>query len=238
MAFTSIFNFFNKGTRVLIKDIDGEELIFDATTSENHMDSSKLTKHPIEDGGSITDHIIEEPLSLKIDSVQSDHPISALSSLATAGSSFIGNQIGGIGGALASFGGSQLASVLLNDADSSRSHTAYQILVSWKKRGIPLTIITKLTTYKSMALTKISSNRNSKNANSLDASMVFEELLIATTIIAPIPDDLVAHTALPEKNAGVKPTPIASSKAVKAAGKKRTMTLGVFELIHGGPLNP
>lgn len=231
MAFTSIFDLFNKGKRVLIEDGDGQALIFDATTSESHKDSSKLTKHPIEDGGTITDHIIPDPLSLKIASVQSDHPISILSSLATAGSSFIGNQIGGIGGAAASFGGSQLAAVLLNGTNSSRSQTAYQMLLSWKSRGIPLTVTTKLRTYTSMALTSISSDRDAQNSNSLDVSLVFEELLIATTVIAAIPDDLVAHTATPEKDTGAKDTGLAGDAAQKAAERPDGITKSLFDLL-------
>jgi len=226
--YDSATNFLNR-KRLVITDGDNQSLMFDATVSENHLDKSVYTRHPIESGGSISDHKIDEPLQLTVRSIQSNHPPSIVGALITTGSSFMGNAIGGIGGAAASFGGSKIGTELINragnDENKNRAQTAYQMLSDWKKNGIPLSISTGLIPYSSMVISELSSERKAKNAESLDVRVVFEELDFAETTAAAIPDDEIAHTATSEKDGGSKPSNAAGEKTKKGL-KKSTLLNG------------
>ena len=226
--YDSATNFLNR-KRLAITDGDNNTLMFDATVSENHLDKSIYTRHPIESGSSISDHKIDEPLQLTVRSIQSNHPPSIVGSLITAGSSFVGNKIGGVGGALASFGGSKIGAELINragnDENKNRAQTAYQMLSDWKKNGIPLSISTGLIPYSSMVISELSSERKAKNAESLDVRIVFEELDFVETTAAAIPDDGIAHTAIKEKDGGALPSNATNGKTDKAA-KNSFLKLG------------
>lgn len=51
-------------------------LTLEATLSENHIGRSNITRQAIEDGSSITDHIVNEPESVSIEGFISNTPIS------------------------------------------------------------------------------------------------------------------------------------------------------------------
>lgn len=51
---------------------------FDAVVAETHASSSELTRHPVEAGANITDHIRPNPASLKLSCVLSDTPLGGL----------------------------------------------------------------------------------------------------------------------------------------------------------------
>lgn len=51
----------------------------DVTLSENHTFNSRATNFPIETGGDITDHIINDPDILNLSGIVSDTPLNALS---------------------------------------------------------------------------------------------------------------------------------------------------------------
>lgn len=53
-------------------------IYLDATLSEDHQYSSRVTNYPIEDGRIISDHIINEPETLQITGIVSDTPLSFL----------------------------------------------------------------------------------------------------------------------------------------------------------------
>ncbi len=50
-------------------------LDLDATTSVNHDYNSKVVEHAIEEGSDITDHVHDEPLTLQLSGMISDHPL-------------------------------------------------------------------------------------------------------------------------------------------------------------------
>jgi len=244
MAFENIFDtvtdFINR-KRLIITDSAGQTLMFDATTNESHSDKSTLTKHPVEDGGFITDHIITEPNSLIIQGIQSNNPPTILGSLITTGSSFVGNQIGGLGGAALTFGGSKIGTELLNKAgtgeNKNRAQTAYQMLQSWKSGGILLFIRTGLVPYDNMVITELGPERNAQNAESLDCRVVFDELIIAVTTTEKIPDDLIADSAKPEKALGNESANIAGDKTQKAV-QKSSVTKSILDSFDLNPFTP
>lgn len=55
-------------------------VFLDATISEDHSYNSRVTSYPVETGGIISDHIINEPETLTITGIVSDTPLNILSS--------------------------------------------------------------------------------------------------------------------------------------------------------------
>lgn len=50
-------------------------VVLDAVISEDHVYNSRVTNYPVEDGRIISDHIINEPVTLQITGVVSDTPL-------------------------------------------------------------------------------------------------------------------------------------------------------------------
>lgn len=61
-------------------------LVLDATISENQNYSNRITEFPIEDGSTITDHIMQEPEELTIEGFVTDTPTKILGGISSAGS--------------------------------------------------------------------------------------------------------------------------------------------------------
>lgn len=61
------------GARII--PIDGAELIFDATISEQHTETLDLTEHPVEEGLDITDHAIIRPVEVQLINVMTLTPL-------------------------------------------------------------------------------------------------------------------------------------------------------------------
>lgn len=57
---------------VYIKNSNGDILSFDAITSYDQNYNSKVTEHPIESGGNITDHVVRNNVIVKISGLFSD----------------------------------------------------------------------------------------------------------------------------------------------------------------------
>ena len=52
-----------------------DELVLDASIEENHQFKARVTKYPVENGSTISDHISNEPFELSIKGVISNHPL-------------------------------------------------------------------------------------------------------------------------------------------------------------------
>jgi hypothetical protein len=51
------------------------ELVVDAIIRENHQFSAQITEHPVEDGSSIGDHVYNLPITLDLDCIISNTPM-------------------------------------------------------------------------------------------------------------------------------------------------------------------
>ena len=74
-------------------DTDGQtyEFIMDATTDINTNMQSKVTRFPVESGANVTDHIINNPLTLNLEGIISESPTSTITTL-------LGGLLTGLGG--------------------------------------------------------------------------------------------------------------------------------------------
>lgn len=154
-----------------------EFMTFDCVVSEKHDTSSTITKHPVEDGFEVTDHIKRQPRKLVLDTITSNHPItimaSAVGALNAATGGLLDKATFGIGASKSIKMGSKLLT-----GSKDRSVDVYHTLEMIQENRIPLTVNTHIFNYKNMIITSLSVNRDSKSVESLPASITFEEIRV------------------------------------------------------------
>lgn len=64
------------------------DVFLDATLSETHQYTAKITSYPLEDGRDVSDHIIKDPPELQISGIVSDTPLNILSAFNRSVDSF------------------------------------------------------------------------------------------------------------------------------------------------------
>lgn len=185
------------------KDSYPDLLVVDATVSESPTYEATPTDHPVEKGSDITDHIIIKPISLKIDGVISETPLTlsaALSSLTTtagsAGGQLAGGFLGQIGGLAATVGAGKLGSKIFGNNQSPVT-IARQQLRDLLLKGRLHRIVTKYEVFENMILTSLSFTRDSSTGGSIRFSATARQIVIVaseTVTLANIARD-TAHTA-------------------------------------------
>lgn len=173
-----------------VYSVDGGEragiLEFDLLVSESHSRSNTVTSHPVENGGTITDHIKNELEQGTLNGLVSSHSIR----LRTF------NDIGDL--LEDTFG--------FVDAEQRAFDTLEAI---WKAR-IPVTITTLMKVYDNVAITNISVNKSESDGKSITFSIGFRQLktvslkrieIEADVEVGELDNDLSKQAAPPE-NAG------------------------------------
>lgn len=173
-------------------DLTTEILKIDATTYEEPVLELQPTSYPVLGGSDISDHIIQKPLTLTIRGIVSDHPINVAQSV-----------VGGIGGIMGSVfdkaSGAMLGLALtqsfkignrLTDTPA-RSKTAYEALSGLYYNKIPCDIITGLTPYRNMVMTRLSIPRDAKTANSLTFTAKFQEIKVVFSEKTTVPPQAI-----------------------------------------------
>lgn len=130
-------------------------LSVDATIRREHRRSAQITRHPIEDGADVTDHAILDPVSLSVEGVISDAPISYFTPI-----------ISGLGS--------------LTDYDSSTERSAqhFEILENLWKSRVPFDVVTRKRFYRNMLISSLNIPESSRQGNSLWFSCTLEEVRI------------------------------------------------------------
>lgn len=185
------------------------DLSLDAVVSETHRYGNTLTQNPVESGAMITDHIINEPITLRMEALVSDAPLGLKSALA-AGAAGLASQALGVSGALGAVAAGAAAvgaGALTGASRGSASRDAFKLLVDlWKGRKI-ITVVTGLQVYKNMAIESLEFPRDTATGRALRIQIALKQVRIATTLFT---ETSVAadtqHSAPPEANLGRQPT--------------------------------
>lgn len=192
-----IFDNFKEPKRVTFEDSVGTAFTFDCVTNESHKLSQTLTRHPIEDGSSVNDHVIKPPNKIRLSTIKSSHPMSletAIQNLAVgvAGSvvSSSGGEVGSILGAVTTAVGVSLVNDYTVEGEDGKRYTPVQIafnaLEKMRDDATLLTVTTEIKTYTNMVIVDVDIPRNSRNRYSLDADITLEEVRIAKSATATI----------------------------------------------------
>jgi hypothetical protein len=142
---------------------------FDAVIREDHTSSLKITNHPVQNGANITDHSIVEPKVLVMEILMSD--------------------------AVDDMYGQQFISYVAPgnaSAYSSKSKSAYHILLEIQEARIPVSVLTRLAQYDNMLIENISVPDDSKALYGLHCTVTLKEIFIvdvAQTKVSARPHD-------------------------------------------------
>jgi len=168
--------------RVQIIQNDNTVLQLDCSVSETHSRESPPTEFPLENGQTISDHVIVKPFSLEITGIISDTPIGGVGGLiteaATSLTSALAPAVGVLAGAAALAGGKALFSSI--SGAKSPSVAAYLQLLQLQQDAQPLTILTSLNRYTNMWIKGISVPRDANTGQVLQFTVQFTQLLLVT----------------------------------------------------------
>jgi hypothetical protein len=137
--------------KTFIEDDDGTIWYFDAVVRNDHSQSQRITQHPVQDKANISDHSFSLPAQLSMEIQMSD--------------------------VMDSFSPGQWGN---DSSDPTKSVVAYQKLVDWKNKGIPLVITTRLDTYENMVVASVTSPDDLRTLYGLKCMVSFQQIFVAS----------------------------------------------------------
>lgn len=144
----------------------------DCTLSAKHSMRVEATKHPVEVGAKITDHLRPEPDSVTVDCIVSNTPVSRTQQ--TRGIAVTGGTLNTTASQPSVFGVPGYA------------EEALAKLVAIKDQGILVTLATELRTYTDMALTSLEIPRDATVGDALRFTATFEKLVLVENKVTQI----------------------------------------------------
>jgi len=140
-----------------IEDDEGNFWVFDAVIKLEHSESQRITQHPVQLGANITDHSYALPAKLTMEIGMSD-----------VMEGYLSGQWG-----------------VNNSETPVRSIEAYQRLVDWKDRGVPLKITTKLKIYFNMVVAFVTAPDDKTTKYGLKCMITFQQIFVAAVQSTP-----------------------------------------------------
>lgn len=163
-------------TRVQFIQNNSTVIQIDASLKEDHVRDSPPTEFPVENGDTISDHIILKPFQLTINGIITDTPLNP-SLLSAFANSAVASLIPPVGLAVASAGVALLSATTKSD---SPSVAAYQQLLALQENAKPFDVLTSLYRYPNMWMKSISAPRDSGTGDSLIFTVQLVQLLLVT----------------------------------------------------------
>lgn len=192
----------------------GTVISLDCSVKETHSRTSTPTKFAVEDGSTISDHIVVDPFELEIEGVISDTPISTVNSVLTTVAGLALPKVGIIAGAAALAVGSAIFSALNNSASPSVAN--YAKLIEYQQSRKVFDIITTLNRYTNMVISGLSVPRDAGNSNELAFTIKLTELRLVQPKSVNIQIFSDADISADEAKLGKQET----DNAILAAAKK------------------
>lgn len=153
-------------------------LELDASLKETHSRESPPTEFPVEDGTTVSDHIIIKPFSLEITGIISDTPIGGLGGLLTQLATTAVSSLTPPTGVIAASAGVAVISALAGS--KSPSVSAYGQLLNLQAQAEPFDVITSLRRYPNMWIKSISVPRDSENGKVLMFTVSLTQLILVS----------------------------------------------------------
>lgn len=198
-------------------------LLVDATITRTTNYENEMTMFPVEDGPDITDHIRTKPITMNIDGIISQTPLSIeaqKASLVTSGVAGANKAIGGFKGASALVGaaGGKLGAKLFQSGGDPASQ-GRNILESCILEKKLLTIVVGNKKLDNMVMTRLSIPEDNQVGRALKFSCSFQQIRVVTGVTVKI-DSIApsaAHTGAKKTNLG--------AQAVTDASKQQTTSI-------------
>jgi hypothetical protein len=187
-------------------------LIIDATISRSTSYENEVTMFPVESGPDVTDHVRTKPITMNIDGVISETPLSLeaqKASLVTSGTSAVNKSLGGFKGASALTGavGGKIGAKLFQSSNTP-AELGRALLESfiYEKKLIRVAVGKKF--LDNMVMTRLSIPEDNQTGRAFKFSCTLQQIRVVsgesiqiTKIAAP-----VAHTASKKTNLGSQAT--------------------------------
>nr|DAH65665.1 MAG TPA: hypothetical protein [Caudoviricetes sp.] len=138
-------------------DTSKGKFIFDAYFNINHESTLTITQHPIQSGASVSDHAYMEANKLSFQIGMSD----------------VMQDV------------SDTSFQKFSDGNS-RSISAYKVLRMLQEERIPITVVTRLYTYKNMLIETISAPDDNKTAYALKANVTLKQIFVVNVTTVKI----------------------------------------------------
>lgn len=209
MAFDTALGAIINRTALLYK-IGGQEIGFlqlDATVSETHNRSAKITQNEIEDGSNVADNVVLENEKFSIEGIISESPFpsSDIRDLAlqvqNAGFNALNKAIGSISGGIIPNAGASIKRVI----------ALIQLENFWKNR-IPFTVLTGVKKYDNVLIKSISIPVSIKDGKSLRFKIDCEVVTIVESQTITVSEDFLKNpSAVSKQSLGKQGTSAASA---------------------------
>lgn len=215
----SIFEIFGVVRPVTLHKNAGELLLrIDATTKEEHSLKAKATKHEVEDGSSLSDHILQGGVGLVLEGIVSDNPITMeMAAISTAAGVVGGVMSNESLGALVTGAGAYFGGLLMEDSKKP-SLTAYSVLRDMYEQKQLFTVVTGLNIYTDMVMEQLTVTRNSRKSNALHFVARFAKISYAQTMIVDVPHEATEEGNTAITDLGTQAVNEASEKVSEKAG--------------------
>lgn len=205
----------------------------DAILSEGHAATAEVTRHPVERGPDVSDHIVPHPRTLEIVGAVSDFPVIPSGPGTAAWEWIVGYEERLRSWELARRGLGLLgpARVLATppepppppaggNAWEGRTAAAWAALEEIRAAGQLVRVVTAIAEYDRMAITSIGATRDAASSSSLAIRISLEEVRLAVAMQAEIPESLLAP-----KNLGKQATRPADPPTEEKAREARNRSL-------------
>ena len=197
---------------LLSKQLDGSTiLLIDVTTKITPKYESDVTDNPVEDGSNVNDNVKSKPITIQVDGVISQSPLtlqSQFSGLITSGASIATQKVGGFAGSALVAGSGALGATLLKTSGSNGPVAdAFKRLTDMIQNKTIFSLVDRYTKYENLIMTSLSFPSDAKTGQKLEFSFTCKQLRIIygqTTKIEKIAKP-VSHSAGPKEKKGQLP---------------------------------
>lgn len=221
-------------TTFSLNETDTNIIPIDVTVSRAINYENELTTNPVELGPDVTDHIRTKPITMQIEGVISDTPLSLdnqKAGLVSSGASFAARKLGGFKGgfqeAVIGAGAGKLGAKLFQ-ASGNPSEIGRKALEDLILNKTLFRVSTGKKFLDNMVMTRLSIPENQDNTYSLNFSATLQQIRIVkgqSVLIEKIASS-AAHTAIKKQNLGAQATTPVTREASKSVLKSITGLFG------------
>lgn len=169
-----------------------DDIIAQATISEDHMDEMVITENPVEQGAAVNDHIYNRPAILTLRLGWSDSPSSSgsivdqVTGFATAQSKLASQIVGGLTAVTTALS-------VLNGSSIPLMKAIYGQLLALKANRALFDVYTGKRTYSNMVCGMLQMHDDEETANSMFITMQCKQMIIVNTQTVSLPSSKQAN---------------------------------------------
>jgi hypothetical protein len=198
------------------------QVILDASLSEQHITTAEVTKHQVERGSDITDHIRPLPARLSLEAIVTNTPLGVPETQADGVTGSIQDTTTTVNGQRVTFRSFVFSGTF------DRVRDVFGDIVDAIQGAALFSVTTTLKRYENLACTNFVPTRNADKGNALHFTIDFEEIrLVDTQVVAALPP----RTQKQHRGAktGKQLDPKTDAQKISVLSKVTTSIFGAFK---------